>query len=82
MIPTAPLPMLPKYEKPADKVTATLPKGLELTKMPSTMNKLISRMMPKPKAKLPKMKMKAVARPRTNSRMTTKPKKGGIQIVS
>lgn len=82
MIPTAPLPVLPVYEKPAEKVTATLPTGLELKKMPSTMNKLISRMMPKLKAKLPKMKMKAAVKPRTKSRMTTKTKKGGISIVS
>lgn len=52
-----PLPVLPTYDKPADKIPAVLPTGLQVTKMPSTMNKMISKMlMPKLKAKLPKMK--------------------------
>lgn len=78
----AAIPTLPAYAPPIERVPAALPKGLEVTKMPSTMNKLISRMMPKLKAKLPKMKMKAAVKPRTKSRMTTKTKKGGISIVS
>lgn len=77
MIGEVPVPTLPVYEKPAEKVTAVLPKGLQVTKMPSTMNKMISKMLlPKMKAKLPKMKSKM---PRSKARL---PKtKKGIQIA-
>jgi hypothetical protein len=56
----APLPpTLPVYEAPKPRPTAILPQGLEVTKMPSTMNKMISKMLPKlGKLKAPKMKMK------------------------
>ena len=52
-------PALPVYEKPRERVPAVLPNGLAVTKMPSTMNKMISKMLPKlksPKAKMPRMK--------------------------
>jgi macrodomain Ter protein organizer (MatP/YcbG family) len=81
-IPVAPLPVLPVYEKPAEKVKASLPKGLEITKMPSTMNKMISKMLvPKMKAKLPKLKTSIRHRTNTRFKSTTKTKKKGIQIA-
>jgi hypothetical protein len=82
-IPTAPLPTLPVYPPPKERVPAALPKGLEVTKMPTTLNKVISRMLaPKMKAKLPN-KMKPAVKPKSKTRMklTTKNRKKGIQIV-
>lgn len=78
-----PVPTLPVYEKPVDKVPATLPTGLQITKMPSTMNKMISKMlMPKMKAKLPKMKSKMPVRSKAKLPRGKIPKtKKGIQIA-
>lgn len=57
----APLPVLPKYDAPQDPTPATIPQGLEVTKMPGVMNKMITRMLTKlPKMKMPKMKVKGV----------------------
>ena len=56
-----PTPSLPAYEAPKPRVPAVIPNGLEVTKMPSTMNKMISKMLPKlktPKMKGPKLKAK------------------------
>lgn len=73
------VPQLPVYEPPAEKLPAVLPTGLQVTKMPSTMNKLISRMLvPKMKAKLPKMKMKSKM---TRSKAKLPKTKKGIQIA-
>lgn len=77
------MPALPVYEAPKERVPAALPKGLQITKMPSTLNKVISKMLaPKLKAKLPN-KMKTAIRPKTKSRINpkTKMKTKGIQIV-
>jgi len=41
----APLPVLPKYESPKPRPTATLPENFELKAGP--LNKLITRMLPK-----------------------------------
>ena len=66
----APLPpSLPVYEAPAPRPVAPIPTGLQVTKMPGTMNKMISKMLPKigklRMAKVPKMKGKmAVAKPK------------------
>lgn len=77
--------MLPQYDKPPEKVAAVLPTGLQVTKMPSTMNKMISKMlMPKLKARLPKMKSRLPARPKAKvpkTVKTPKTKKKGIQIA-
>lgn len=73
-----PLPMLPTYDKPAESPPATLPNGLQVTKMPSTMNKMISKMlMPKMKAKLPKIKSRLPVRSKAKLPKTKK----GIQIA-
>lgn len=73
------VPQLPVYEPPAEKVPAVIPTGLQVTKMPSTLNKMISKMlMPKLKAKLPKMKMKSKM-PRSKAKLPKNKK--GIQIA-
>lgn len=45
----APLPSLPVYEAPKVRVPATIPAGMEISKLPGVMNKMISRALPKPK---------------------------------
>ena len=45
----APLPVLPVYEKPRNRVPATIPAGMEMQKMPGVMNKILTRALPKPK---------------------------------
>lgn len=73
-------PQLPVYEKPAEKVPAILPTGLQVTKMPSTMNKMISKMlMPKLKARLPKMKSRMPVK--SKAKLPRGKIKKGIQIV-
>lgn len=74
------VPQLPVYEKPAEKVPAVVPTGLQVTKMPSTMNKMISKMLlPKMKAKLPKMKSKMPVR--SKAKLPRGKTKKGIQIA-
>ena len=45
-------PSLPVYQAPKERPTAVLPQGLEVTKMPGVMNKMISRMLPKKLGKM------------------------------
>jgi len=56
----APLPpTLPVYEAPKPRAAAPIPHGLEVTKMPGTMNKMISKMLPKmSKLRTPKLRAK------------------------
>jgi len=67
-------PSLPKYEAPKERPTAVIPQGLEVTKMPGTMNKMISKM-------LPKMKLSKIKAPKMKSRMSKTKTKHRLKIT-
>ena len=69
-------PTLPVYAKPRERLPAVIPNGLAVTKMPGTMNKMISKMLPNLKAmktKMPKMKAKLPSgKPKTKHKVKFK----------